>query len=69
MNLWNCRFSIINRLNGDSRDVLGACWRQFDDHIISGHTVWTAAALEESGIYHGGGAFSGFGCGREHGDF
>src|SRR6476660_7453355 len=48
---------------------LRARWKEFDDHIISGRAVRTAAALEESGFYDRSGAFPGFGRGREHGDF
>src|SRR5208282_3345406 len=41
----------------------------FDDHVIAGYALRTAAALEESGFYDHSGAFPGFGRGREHGDF
>ena len=43
--------------------------RGFDDHVIAGHAVRTASALEESGFYDCSGAFPGFWRGREHGDF
>src|SRR5438309_6441751 len=55
MKLWNF-LSCIKIVDACIR----ACWKEFDDHIISGRAVRTAAALEESGFYDRSGALPGF---------